>query len=361
MTDSTARKQYKEAIPADHVLPEQLVLDKHSFKVARSPLRYGLAPGDPARSYEEVGYKGPSVLSADVVQEGSKIRSYGNVEDWDTGLSVMRLMSEIYPEDEFVCVMKHAIPFAVGREGSVEEAYDLAWNRDPIIPFGGVVTLSGFVDTELAEKIHETFIDGIMAKGYSDKAIKILTTKPDLRILALPNIREQEKDYGYEIKSISGGILIAQRHVLQTRSTAEINVTSTKQPDDDMLRAALFQWIICSFVRSNAAAFGDDHVTYGIGAGQGSRIDALGVALSISASRCPYYTKWLEEKKYPLVLATDGFPPETDSVEMCHRYGISALMSPRGSRKDQLVLDRANNLGLVTLSPVSNERPFTHR
>ena len=360
MSDLGARKQYRESVSADH-LPDRLTIGKYSFGSARTPLRYGLTPGDSARAYEEEDYSGPSILSAEVVQEGTKIRSYGNVEDWDTGLSVIGRLSEIYPLDEFVCVMKHAIPFSVARAKSVEEAYELSWNRDPIIPFGGVLALSGAVEEQLAQKIHETFIDGILARGYSQKAIEILTAKSDLRILALPTIKGEIRDYGYEAKSINGGMLVAERHRLKTKNISEIVVTSQNKPDEEMLKSALFQWIICSFVRSNAATFGDERVTYGVGAGQGSRVDAISVALSISAARCPYYQRWQEKKDYPLVLATDGFPPEPDSIETCHRYGISALMSPRGSIKDQIVLDRANELGMVTLSPESNERPFVHR
>ncbi|MBE0415941.1 MAG: hypothetical protein IBX36_05310 [Dehalococcoidia bacterium] len=360
MADLAARRQYRELVPADH-LPARLTIGKYSFRSARTPLRYGLAPGDAARAYEEEDYSGPSVLSAEVIQEGTKIRSYGNVEDWDTGLSVIGGLSGIYPQDEFVCVMKHAIPFSVARAKSVEEAYELSWNRDPIIPFGGVIALSGFVEEQLARKIHETFIDGILARGYSEKAIELLTAKSDLRILALPTIRGEIRDYGYEAKSISGGMLVAERHRLRTRRITEIVATSQKKPDEEMLKSALFQWIVCSFVRSNAATFGDERVTYGVGAGQGSRVDAVSVALSIAAARCPYYKRWQERRDFPLVLATDGFPPEPDSIETSYRYGISALMSPRGSRKDQVVLDRANELGMVMLSPESNERPFTHR
>jgi phosphoribosylaminoimidazolecarboxamide formyltransferase/IMP cyclohydrolase len=360
MSDLAARKQYRESVSADH-LPDRLTIGKYSFGSARTPLRYGLTPGDAARAYEEEDYSGPSILSAEVIQEGTKIRSYGNVEDWDTGLSVIGGLSDIYPLDEFVCVMKHAIPFAVARAKSVEEAYELSWNRDPIIPFGGVLALSGVVEEQIAQKIHETFIDGILARGYSQKAIEVLSAKSDLRILALPTIKSGVRDYGYEAKSINGGMLVAERHRLKTRSISNIVVTSQKNPDEEMLKSALFQWIICSFVRSNAATFGDERVTYGVGAGQGSRVDAISVALSISAARCPYYQRWQEKKDYPLVLATDGFPPEPDSIETCHRYGISALMSPRGSIKDQIVLDRANELGMVTLSPESNERPFVHR
>ncbi|MDY6835768.1 MAG: hypothetical protein SVY53_13300 [Chloroflexota bacterium] len=360
MTQQSDRKQYKEISSADH-LPDQLSLGRYCFETSDRPLRYGLAPGDAARSYKEVGYTGPSVLNTEVIQEGSKIRSYGNIEDWDTGLSVIQLMSQIYPKNQFVCVMKHAIPFAVARGSSLEEAYSLAWGRDPIIPFGGVIVLSGIVEEQLAERLHQTFIDGILAKGYSKKAIDVLTTKPDLRVLCLSNLGEVANDFGCEVKSINGGILVAERHKLQTHRMSDITVTSQNQPDERMLRAAIFQWMVCSFVRSNAASFGDDRVTYGVGAGQGSRIDAITIALSIAGKRCPYYQEWKSIRQYPLVLATDGFPPEIDSVETCHEYGMSALMSPRGSIKDQIVLDRANQLGLVTLSPVSNERPFTHR
>lgn len=354
------REQYREVVSAGH-LPRSIHLGNNiRFRADKTPLRYGLSPGDPARAYRQDGYSGPSVLGADIIRQG-KIRSYSNIEDWDTGLSIISYLNLAFPDEECVCVMKHGIPFAVGKASSVEEAYVLAWNRDPIIPFGSVITLSGVVEKPLAERINQVFIDGILAKGYTDGAIDVLKKKPDLRIIQLPNLRNPIDDYGYEVKSVQGGMLLADRHKLRTLRPEDIGVQSVRQPDEYILRTAVFQWIVNTHVRSNAATFGDSNVTYGVGAGQGSRVDALRVALTISRDRCPYYTRWRKNKDRELVLATDGFPPETDSIEICHEHGIAALMSPKGSLKDQVILDRANELGLLILYPESNERPFTHR
>jgi phosphoribosylaminoimidazolecarboxamide formyltransferase/IMP cyclohydrolase len=356
------RKQYREVVPADH-LPSEIRIGDIDFPADEFPVRYGLTPATTAaKAYPQKGYTGPSALTAEVIQEGEKIRSYGNIEDWDTGISLIVDLSRAFPNEEYATFMKHGIPFQVAKADDMGKAYRLAFERDTLIKLGATVALSGRVDRKLAEFIKEYFIDGIVAQDYTDDAIDILRTKKDLRILKESMIREDMPDHGYEFKNVKGGVILSDRHKVRTVTPEDIIVTSKRQPEDPRtLTTALLQWIVNTYVRSNAATFGDENIVYGVGSGQGSRVDAIKTALSISAERCPYYRAWLEKKDYPLVLATDGFPPEKDSVETCDEYHIEVFMSPKGSLKDQIVQNRADELGLITLIPKSNERPFTHR
>lgn len=357
---AAAREQYREVVDASH-LPETIEIGGKTFRASPVPVRYGLAPGTAARLYREGEFFGASVPNSLIAQQG-KIRSYANIEDWDTGLNLMLDLEERFPGQKFVAVMKHAIPFGVARADSLIEAYQLAWNVDPIIPFGGTLALNDIVDGELAERIAGTFVDGIIAKDFDEDARSVLAKKKDLRLMALPELYEKDhSDHGYEIKSIRGGILLAERYVSKTLTRDDIVVRSEHQISPEMLDAALLQWCVLGYVRSNAAVFGDGQVTYGVGSGQGSRVDAIRNALEHAAERNNFFKAWSSSRPFDLVLATDGFPPETDSVEACAKYGVKGFLSPTGSRKDKAVYDRGVELGLVMLGTESNERPFTHR
>lgn len=359
---ATARQQYRDVVDASH-LPEIIKIGGIGFTASEKGLRYGLAPGTAARLYRQDGFYGASVPNAIIVQMEEKILSYANIEDMDTGLNLMLDLELRFPGKKFAAIMKHAIPFAVSRADSLIAAYSLAWGVDPIIPFGGTLAFNDVVNGELAERIAGTFVDGIIAKDFDADARSILARKKDLRLMALPELYEEGHcDHGYEIKSIEGGLLVAERYKSKTVTREDIVVRSeNKTASDEMLDTALLQWCVLGYVRSNAAVFGDCQVTYGVGSGQGSRVDAIENALSHAAKRCPFLKQQYHVKPFELVLATDGFPPEVDSVEVCAQYGAQGFMSPIGSLKDNKVYNRAVDLGLILLTPKNNERPFTHR
>lgn len=355
------RKQYREVVDSSH-LPGEIYVGDIKFSRADEPVRYGLSPGTAAVLYKQEGFEGVSVPNAVTVQAGEKIRSYGNIEDWDTGVNIINNLNRVFPGEKFAVVMKHVIDFGVARADSIYKAYELAWNTDPIIPFGGVLAMNDTVDSGLAEKIYQTFVDGIIAKGFDQDALKILSKKKDLRLMGMPNVNlNDEQDYNYEIKSIRGGILLCERYQSKTLKRDDIIVQSKEQPTEQMLDAALLHWTALGLIRSNGAVFGDDRVTYGVGAGQGARVYAIKNALETAAKYGPHYKAWKKNKHMDLVLATDGFPPEIDSVEACAEHDVRGFISPKGSLKDEPVLDRAIELDLIVMTTKSNERPFTHR
>jgi phosphoribosylaminoimidazolecarboxamide formyltransferase/IMP cyclohydrolase len=359
---AAARARYRDVVDSS-ALPGKINIGGEIFRATPVPVRYGLAPGTPARLYRQGEFFGASVANATIAQQGEKIRSYTNIEDWDTGLSLMLDLEKRFPREKFAAVMKHAIPFCVARAHSLQEAYTLAWNVDPIIPFGGTLALNDVVSRELAEQIiAKKFLDGIIAKDFDTDALTILAKKTDLRLMALSDLYQKDhSDHGYEIKSVRGGILLAERYVSETVTQDDIVVRSEHQVSHALRDAALFQWCILGYVRSNAAVFGDDRVIYGVGSGQGSRVDAIRNALEHAAERSPYYQRWISRRDKELVLATDGFPPEPDSVEACAKYGVNGFLSPIGSQRDNDVYKRGVELGLVMLTTKRNERPFTHR
>lgn len=171
-------------------------------------------------------------------------------------------------------------------------------------------------------------------------------------------------DHGLEIKDLHGGLLIGDRHRLQTTSIDDIVAIDGTPVDEDVKRAALFQWIACCSLRSNSGNFGDEDTVFGVSTGEGARVYAIENALARAARSCPYYKSWLDEDRNirrPLVLASDGFIPEMDSIEVCYEHGVTNLMTPRGALKEGTIRKRADELGIRYLTTRSNERPFVHR
>jgi phosphoribosylaminoimidazolecarboxamide formyltransferase/IMP cyclohydrolase len=365
MVKSEVRKQYFEVVDASH-LGSSVKIGDINFSEDDFPLRYGLTPKyTAAKVFVQHGYDGPSAITAERIQDGGeKIRSYGNIEDWDTGIRLVQNLNKAFPDEEYVAFMKHGMPFQVAKDPDLGKAYQLAFDVDTIIKFGSVVAFSGIIDDDIAEHLthKDHFFDGVIAKGYTTKAIELMKRKPNMRVLQEPKIRERIRDHGCEIKDVTGGILIADRHRVKTTSPDQIIPLSKIEIGDDVKKTALFQWLVnASGLRSNSANFGDGNIVYGIGTGCGSRVDAIRQALKIADSRSPYYKKWLKNQDFPLVLASDGFPPENDSVESCYDYDIKYIITPKGSLKDETIKERAEELGIICLTTESNERPFVHR
>lgn len=361
------RKQYFDVVD-DSGLPTEIVLrynDGREMVLNGIPgsLRYGLTPGKAAREYLLEGYNGESPITAEVIQEGKK-PSFSNKEDLHTGLSVISKLAKAFPKEEFVAIMKHGVPYQVAKAASLEEAHQRAFDVHPYVKSGGTVALSGRMNKRTAELYNSFFVDNIIAQDYTDGALDILTAKrkKNMRIFREKGIRENTPDLGYEIKNTKGGILLAEIHELNTTSVDDIVIRSNAQPSDEReLNAALFQWTVNSAVRSNTATLGNEDIVFGIGTTEGSRVEAIENAVRMASRKGPYLNKWRLDPEYSPVLTTDGFPPKVDSIMVCKQNDVNVFMSPIGAIKDNEILDAADALGMVMLSPKSNERPFVHR
>ena len=314
----------------DNLVPERLTL---SYKLQDS-LRYGENPHQ--KAYHYVQDNNESYALQNAVQLHGKEMSYNNIQDASAALDIL---SEF---DETTCVaVKHMNPCGVATGNSVFEAYSRAYEADPVSIFGGIVAVNGKVDKETAEKMHNIFLEIILATDYDEEALEILTKKKNLRIYKLS---EKNNNHEQQIKSVRGGILVQDfndRLADEYESVTEKKVDATQQKDIE------FGLKVVKHVKSNAIVVVKDGQTLGIGAGQMNRVGSCKIALEQAG-----------EKARGAVLASDAFFPMRDSADFAADYGIAAIVQPGGSIRDQESIDACNEKGVAMV--FSKIRHFKH-
>jgi len=355
--DKSARKQYFTKVKEG--FPELLEFNGQKF-LKRLSMRYGENPGYPAAFYIEEKASGPNMATIQVLQEGSKGLSYINVGDMDLGQRLAIKLAQIYEEKHICVLIKHEMPSGVAVADSPEEAFEKAWNGDPLSNFGSVDVFSYPVNVGLAKLLVEgpRNVEVVLAPGFSSEALELLASRKPLRVVKMgAPLNRPAIDNGLEFKRVAGGLLIQKRFDSKIISPQSVDVVSHRQPTEGEVLAAIFNWTVASFTRSNAVVIGQSDKVHGIGSGQRSRIDAAENA--IRYSRRGYGPEGC-------VMASDAFMPFPDVVEVASQNGITAIIYPLGSVKDQEVIDKANEFGLamiVTRKPgeVDCERCFLHR
>ncbi len=356
-TDKSSRLQYSTKVREE--FPDSLPLGGFEFR-KKFAMRYGENPGYPAAFYAEAAAEGPNMATLEVLQEGTRGLSYINVGDMDLGQRLVRKLSEIRPGRSICALVKHEMPSGAAVGETVEEAYDRAWGTDPLSNFGSVDVFSGRVTEPLARLLVESVrnVEVVYAPDYAPEALEVLATRKTLRVVKMGGSPgEPSVDNGWEVKRVAGGLLVQMRFDSKIRSAADVDIVSNRKPSAEEIEAAIFMWIIACFTRSNAVIIGDRDKVRGIGSGQRSRIDAADCAIRFS--RRGYGPSGC-------VMASDAFMPFPDVVELAAQNGITAIIYPLGSIRDQEVIDRANALGLsmiVTRRPgeSDSERGFLHR
>lgn len=356
-TERTARSQYSTKVRED--FPESLNLGETRF-VKKFSLRYGENPGYPAAYYQEEGASGPNLASIDVLQEGTKGLSYINLADMDLGQRLACKLSAIFRESHIAVIIKHEMPSGVALGSSALEAFEKAWKCDPLSNFGSVEVFSSTVTEPLARLLVESprNIEVVFAPGYTNEALAVLAGRKVLRVVkSRAGFDQPSSDNGLEFKRVAGGLLVQKRFDSRVVSPEHMDCVSLRRPTEDELWAAVFNWTVACFTRSNAVVIGSRDKVHGIGSGQRSRIDSAENAIRLSGRGYG---------PQGCVLASDAFMPFPDVVELAAKHGITGVIYPLGSVKDQEVIDRANELGLtmmVTRKPgeVDCERCFLHR
>ncbi|MBA2734350.1 MAG: bifunctional phosphoribosylaminoimidazolecarboxamide formyltransferase/IMP cyclohydrolase [Acidobacteria bacterium] len=288
-------------------------------------LRYGENPHQQAAIYysgDEGGVTQAELLSG-------KEMSFNNYIDAD---AAWQLVCDF---DETACaIIKHMNPAGVGTGASVEEAYRRALATDPVSAFGGIVAFNQKVDEAAARAMTEIFTEVVIAPDYDEMALEVLRAKKNLRVL---RSGEPHRAEGLEYKTITGGMLVQTRDTHRL-SPADLKVVTERIPTDEETRALLFAWTVCKHTKSNAIVYARDGQTIGVGAGQMSRVDSV----KLGASRAQLEVKGS-------VLASDAFFPFRDGIDEAARHGITAIIQPGGSVRDQEVIDAANeqNLAMV--------------
>ncbi len=305
-------------------------------------MRYGENPHQAAAFYRDPGTREASVSTARQLQ--GKALSYNNVADTDAALECVKGFRE-----PACVIVKHANPCGVACAGSLREAYDRAFEVDPTSAFGGIIAFNGTVDAELAGAIIDRqFVEVVIAPEVTDEAAERFAGKANVRVLACGAWPERP-GAELELKRVRGGLLV------QDRDTAvlgddQLQVVTRRAPSEAEWRDLRFAWEVVRHVKSNAIVFCGGQRTLGIGAGQMSRVFSTRIATEKAA-----------EAGLSLAgsaLASDAFFPFRDGVDQAAEAGAAAIIQPGGSRRDQEVIDAADEHGLAMV--FTGMRHFRH-
>ncbi|QYO66614.1 bifunctional phosphoribosylaminoimidazolecarboxamide formyltransferase/IMP cyclohydrolase [Leptolyngbya sp. 7M] len=290
-------------------------------------LRYGENPHQRAALYRTSDNGG--IAAAE--QLHGKEMSFNNYLDAEAAFNLVQDF-----EERAVAIIKHTNPSGVGVGETNELAYRRALSTDPVSAFGGIVAFNTTVDPVVAASVNEVFTEVVIAPDYDEEALGLLRSKKNLRVLKLPF--EDRIETGREYRQISGGFLVQDKDTMLVK-TGDLRIVSKKRPDEDQIAAMLMAWRVCKHVKSNAIVLADRFQTLGVGSGQMNRVDSVRIA-GIRAER---FGLKLEGS----ALASDAFFPFRDNVDEAAKMGVSAIIQPGGSVKDEDSIAAANEHGIV--------------
>jgi phosphoribosylaminoimidazolecarboxamide formyltransferase/IMP cyclohydrolase len=320
-------------------VPDRLVL---SFD-KKSGLRYGENPHQLAAFYVERGFRGTSVATAEVLN--GKELSYNNLLDLDSALNLVREF-----RTPAACVIKHNNPCGAALGETLTEAFQKAYEGDAVSAFGGILAFNRELDEATATLITEPnrFVEAIIAPGYSDAALKLLTTRPkwgkNVRILSAGRLEGGSSPFDY--RRVDGGLLVQVRDA-GGDDFADAKIVTQRAPTDTERDDLIFAWRVCKHVKSNAIVLAKDRMIVGVGAGQMSRIDSTEIAI-----------KKAGERVRGSVLASDAFFPFRDNIDAAAKAGVTAIAEPGGSVRDAEAIAACDENGIAML--FTGVRHFRH-
>jgi phosphoribosylaminoimidazolecarboxamide formyltransferase/IMP cyclohydrolase len=305
-------------------------------------MRYGENPHQAAAFYVERAPAEPCISTARQIQ--GKALSYNNVADTDAALECVKSF------DDTACVIvKHANPCGVAIDGSVLEAYEQAYKTDPTSAFGGIIAFNRPLDAATSAAIIERqFVEVIIAPSVEDDALTVLSGKQNVRVLTCGqwhDKRPTERDF----KRVAGGLLIQDRDLGEV-GAADLKVVTKRAPSNQEMADLQFAWKVVKFVKSNAIIYCKDGMTIGIGAGQMSRVYSAKIAAIKAAD------EGLEVRGS--VMASDAFFPFRDGIDAAAEVGVSAVIEPGGSMRDDEVIAAADEHGMAMV--FTGMRHFRH-
>ena len=316
-------------------LPEKLFLE---FDIKQG-LRYGENPHQSAKFYSDNQTTAFSLAYAE--QLGGKELSYNNIQDANAALNIVREFDE-----PFCVALKHMNPCGAAIGATIEEAWNAAYEADKVSIYGGIVAVNRPLTAEVAQGMKPIFLEIVMAPDFTPEALEILSSKKNLRLLKV-DMTKNDKPLNQYI-SVNGGLLVQQLDTVTKEVTGDMCVTETK-PTEAQLVDMNFGWRVVKHVKSNAIAVVKDGHTLGVGAGQMNRVGSAEIALK--QANAAGFTEGL-------VLASDGFLPFDDTVAFAAQYGVTAIVQPGGSIRDEDSIKKANELGITML--FTGMRHFKH-
>jgi len=312
-----AAKAFRHTAAYDALIASYLTEEEFPEKLTltyerKQELRYGENPHQSAALYNELSAK-HTLMAAE--QLHGKELSYNNIGDADVALMLVKEFTE-----PAAVAIKHMNPCGVGMGETILEAYEEVHAADPVSIFGGIVALNREVDEACAKKLGETFLEIILAPGFTEEALAILTQKKNLRLL---KVDTAQKTTGRQVTSVSGGLLI-QGQDDYGFGQASVTIPTRRKPTEAELETAKFAWIVAKYVKSNAIVIAKGKRTIGIGPGQTNRVGAAKIAIAQAG-----------ELAQGAVMASDAFFPMADTVEEAAKAGIRVIIQPGGSMRDE--------------------------
>lgn len=333
-----AQKVFQRTATYDAAITQYLNPDFISLNyIKKQELRYGENPHQQAAFYQTPNYAYTSIANSQQLQ--GKELSFNNIFDADGALELIKEFDK-----PSATIIKHANPCGTASAETIEEAYLKAFEADPLSAFGGIIALNRTCSVEIAREITSKFFEIVIAPDFSPESLDIFKTKPNLRLLATGEFKQDP--HLQAMKKVIGGILI------QDADLKEINVNDLKivtklQPTLEEIDTMLFAWKVAKHVKSNAIVLAKNEMTVGVGAGQMSRVDSTEIAI-----------KKAGERALGAVLASDAFFPFPDSIEAAYAGGIRTIIQPGGSIKDTEVIAKADELGMKMV--FTGNRCFLH-
>lgn len=308
----------------------------------KQELRYGENPHQSAAFYVNTSELNEDNISSAKQLQGKEL-SYNNIADTDAAYECVKTFLE-----PACVIVKHANPCGIALGSSILEAYEKAFSSDETSAFGGIIAFNRPLDEATASKIiANQFVEVIIAPGITEDSQKILSGKVNIRVLDTEFLGEQNNSP--KLLSVAGGLLL-QDSDIASLSAQDIKIVSEREPSEDEIQNCLFAWKVCKFVKSNAIVYTKDSQTIGIGAGQMSRIDSAQIAASKALER--------GFKTEGCSMASDAFFPFRDGIDAAAKIGITSVIQPGGSMRDQEVIDAANEAGMAML--FTGIRHFRH-
>ncbi|MGE7871535.1 bifunctional phosphoribosylaminoimidazolecarboxamide formyltransferase/IMP cyclohydrolase [Bacillus paramycoides] len=303
----------------------------------KQDLRYGENPHQKATFYKAPFAATSSVAYAE--QLHGKELSYNNINDADAALSIVKEFTE-----PAVVAVKHMNPCGVGVGADIHEAYTRAYEADPVSIFGGIIAANREIDKATAEKLHEIFLEIVIAPSFSQEALEVLQSKKNLRLLTV-NI-EKATTASKKLTSIQGGLLVQEEDTLSLDEST-ISIPTKREPSEQEWKDLKLAWKVVKHVKSNAIVLAKDDMTIGVGAGQMNRVGSAKIAITQAG-----------EKAQGSALASDAFFPMPDTVEEAAKAGITAIIQPGGSIRDEDSIKMADEYGIAMV--FTGVRHFKH-
>ncbi len=316
--------------------PELLTM---TFEKAQD-LRYGENSHQKAAFYREVCCGEGTIAAAEQIH--GKELSFNNINDANAAIDLVKEF-----DGPCAVAVKHANPCGVGTGDTIFDAYINAYEADSISIYGGIVALNRQCGADTAAELSKIFLEIIIAPSYTDEALEILTEKKNIRLLTLEGISEPNDRRMLDVKKVGGGLLVQSLDCELLDPAGELRVVTSRAPTDGEMEDLLFAWKVSKYVKSNGIVLAKGGKTVGIGPGQTNRVTAIELAVEYAGERAK-----------GAVLASDAYFPFPDNVEAARAAGITAVIQPGGSIRDDDSIKAADEAGIAMV--FTGIRHFRH-